>query len=393
MPVELSRGETGAGAPPVSFRGRARTSVNPTRRPGIVPPRLLARAALAARRGLLALADAIVPPQLALFEQGAGLARTQLLHVAARLRIADLLHAGPRAAADLAREIGVHPDALHRALRALASSGVFRLLPDGRFANTRLSSALMAGTPASMRDFLEYLGCSSNVASWADVERTIATGKNGFERVHGMSVWEWFDRHPGEGRTFAAAMSSLTEIDAPAIAAGYPFGELATVCDVAGGRGGLLAEILRRHPGVRGVLLDAPKVLEDAPAFLAARGVAERVRCVPGSFFEAVPGSCDGYVLKDILHDWDDPTCLRILASCRRAMRPGAKLVVAEILVEPLSAASPGALVDVQMMTVCVEGRQRSVSEHQGLLRRAGLEPGRVVALPGAMSLVEGTAA
>jgi hypothetical protein len=360
-------------------------------RAGTVPARLANRAALALRRRLLALADAAVPPQLVLFEQGMGVARTQLLHVAARLDIADHLEAGPLTADALARETGADPDALFRALRALAAGGVFRLLRDGRFENNRASRALRAGAPGSMRSLLQYLGSGPNVNAWADAGRTIQTGKNAFERVHGMSVWDWFTRHPDEERTFADAMGSLAELDASAIATGYPFDGLGRICDVAGGRGVVLAEILRRHPQARGVLFDAPQVVAEAPALLARRGVAERVTCVGGSFFEAVPEGCDAYLLRDVLHDWDDASCLRILATCRRAAPSGARLVVAEVLAERDRAELPAALADVQMMVVCQEGRQRSAAEHQALLARAGFRPGRVVEL-GPVSLLEGIA-
>jgi hypothetical protein len=356
-------------------------------------PRFSARAALALRRRLLALADAVVPPHLALFERGMGVAQSHLLRAAARLGVADRLLQGPRAADDLARDCGVNPDALFRALRALAALGVFALRSDGRFANNRLSLAMRSGAHGTLADFLEYLGSRSNAEAWGDLERTLADGKNAFERVHGTSIWAWLAGHPDEERTFAASMVHLTEIDAPAIAAGYPFGELQCVCDVAGGRGTLLAEVLRRHAKVRGVLLDAAHVVAQAPSFLAQRGVAERVECVAGSFFEEVPEGCDAYLLKDVLHDWDDATCLAILRTCRRAARPGARVVVAELLLERFDASSPGALADVHMMVVCQQGRQRSASEHQALLARAGFRAGRVVRLAGPLGLVEGLAA
>ena len=361
-------------------------------RAGTGPARLAFRAALALRRRLLALADAAVPPQLVLFEQGMGLARTQLLHVAARLGIADHLEAGPLTADTLARETGADPDALFRALRALAAGGVFTLLEGGRFENNRASRALRADGPGSMRALLQYLGSAPNVAAWADAGRTVQSGKNAFERVHGMSVWDWFTRHPDEERTFADAMGSLAELDAPAIATGYPFGELDCICDVAGGRGAVLAEILRRQPRARGVLFDAPQVVAEAPSLLARRGVAERVTCVGGSFFESVPEGCDVYLLRDVLHDWDDAACLRILAACRRAAPTGARLLVAEVLAERECAELPAALADVQMMVICQEGRQRSAAEHQALLARAGFHPGRALQLAGTASLVEGIA-
>jgi O-methyltransferase len=356
------------------------------------PPRLALRAALALRRRLIALSDAVVPAQLVLFEQAMGLGRTQLLRAAARLRLADRLEGGPSTAVELARTVDADPDSVHRVLRALASGGVFVLRPDGRFENNRLSRALRTGAPGSVGSLVEYLGSPSNAAAWADLETTLATGEAAFRRVHGATVWEWLARHRDEERTFADAMSGVTEVDAPAIAVGYPFGELDLVCDVGGGRGALLAEILRRHPRPCGVLFDAPAVLAEARAFLERRGVERRVTCRPGSFFEAVPEGCDAYLLKDVLHDWDDAACLRILAACRRGARPGARLLVAELLLERNDAVSPGALSDVQMMVVCEQGRQRSAAELEALLARAGFRPARVLGLAGAASLVEAIA-
>jgi hypothetical protein len=244
-----------------------------------------------------------------------------------------------------------------------------------------------------MGDLLDYLGSAANSAAWADLAATVATGKSAFERVHGMTVWEWLARHPADERAFAEAMVHLTEIDAPAIAEGYPFGELDRICDVAGGRGALLAEILVRHRRPTGVLLDAPQVVERAAAFLSERGVAHRVERVAGSFFDGVPPGCDAYLLKDVLHDWDDGAAASILAACRRAAPPGARVLVAEVLIERLEAASPGAMIDVQMMVACHEGRQRSAAEHHALMARAGFRPGRVLALPGLLGVVEGIAA
>jgi hypothetical protein len=357
------------------------------------PPGAVVRVALALRAALQRAADAVVPAPYALFELGAGLVRTQLLHAVARLRIADLLEDGPQDAAALAARCGASADALGRALRALASYGVFACRPDGRFENNHLSRALRSSAPASMRDFVEYLGSEANVRAWADVDRTLETGRNAFERVHGTTVWDWFARHPDEGRTFAEAIGRLTELGAPAIASGYPWARHARVCDVGGSRGVLLAEILRRHPTCAGVLFDAPEVAALAPALLAARGVAERVEVRGGDLFQAVPEGCDAYLYKDVLHDWDDAAALRILAACRRAARPGAHLLVAEILIGPGEPAPPAPLVDVQMMTVTCDGRQRSRADLARLLARAGFRLEQVVELPSPFSIVAGVAA
>jgi hypothetical protein len=206
-------------------------------------------------------------------------------------------------------------------------------------------------------------------------------------------VWSWFAEHPDEERRFAGAMRRLTENDAPSIVHGYPWPSEGVVCDVAGGVGTLLAAVLGARPGLRGVLVDAPGVLAEAEGHLASRGVRDRVELVEGDIFERVDAIADTYLLKDVLHDWDDERCERILATVRATMAPGTRLVLVETLQERNDAHPVASLADVQMLTQCDGGRQRSRAELHALLRGAGLEPGEVRATrtPG-LALVEGIA-
>jgi hypothetical protein len=358
--------------------------------PGPVPS-LAIRAILGVRRGLQRLTDRLIPAELAIFEAALGITRTQLLGAAARHRIADHLAGGPRTAAELAALTGLDEGALHRALRGLSSLGVFRLGPDGRFENNRLSGALRSGLLTRTREWVQYFGSASNCAAWCDLEGTLRTGGNAFERVHGMSVWAWFDAHPDERETFAQAMMGMTVQDAPVVATVYPFGEVKRLCDVGGGRGTLLSEVLIRHPHLRGVLYDAPGVIESARELLRRRGVEARVEAVAGSFFESVPAGCDAYMMKNILHDWDDARCGTILAHCRRAMEPGGRLILAEMLVERNDTSSVGPQADLQMMIVCSDGRERSREDFARLLGAAGFKLGRVFPYP-TTSVIEGIA-
>jgi hypothetical protein len=356
------------------------------------PPRFAVGLVLGLRRLLLRAADALVPPQLALFDRIIGLGATQLIRAAVRLGLPDLLEASPRTAADLAQATGADPDALHRTLRGLVAIGLFDLGRDGRFRNNRLSGALRDGAPGSLRNYALYFSSGSNVQAWADFDRTLETGGNAFERVHGATIWDWFDAHPEERETFAGAMGELTELYAPAIACGYPWAEVRRLCDVGGGRGTLLAEILLRHPHLTGVLLDGAGVLDAARPYLAARGVLGRVELVAGSFFEEVPAGCDAYLLKNILHDWDDGRCRVILDCCRRAMTPGKRLLVVETVVEADSVRDLGPLSDLQMMVVCAGGRERSRAELGQLFAECGFRLQRVVATASPMSVLEGLA-
>jgi hypothetical protein len=365
--------------------------ISPKPFPG-APPGFLIRAVLWLRKKIVALANLLAPPEVRVFELTIGAAVTQMMGIAARHRLADRLAARPRTADELAAETGLDADALHRTLRALAGIGIFRLDGDGRFANTRAGNAMRSGRQMRMREYVEYFASPSNLRAWADAEETVRTGKNAFERVHGMSVWDWFDRHPEERETFAQLMMGLTTVDAPIIARLYPWQEVKRVCDVGGGRGTLLSELLIRHDHLRGVLCDAPGVIDSARLLLERRGVMDRVELAAGSIFSDVPAGADAYVLKNVLHDWDDARSLQILGVVRKAMQPGARLIICETLTERNDADSLGCLADVHMMMVCSDGRERGRDDYARLLEASGFRAGRVLAGP-TVSVIEGVAA
>jgi C-methyltransferase len=381
------------------------------------PPRLVAAAALRLRRLLRSAADAVVPAPVALFEQIGGYMHTHLLRAAARLRLADLLAAGPASVEELAARAGAEAEGLGRLLRGLATLGVFERRRDGRYRNNRLSLPLLTGAAASLRDCALYFGSAAQLRAWDQLEGVLAggdgtggsgtggggnpggraadggsgAGGSGFERAHGMDTWEWFERHPEERAAFAGTMVAMTRLYAPGVATGYPFGELRRLCDVGGGHGDLLAEVLLRHPRLAAVLLDSPGMLATARPYLGARGVLARVELVAGSFFAAVPAGCDAYLLKNVLHDWDDERALRILGNCRRAMGPGQRLLVVEAVVEAGTTREIGPLSDLQMMVVC-GGRERGRADYARLFERAGFRLRRVTPAAGPMSVVEGIA-
>lgn len=343
------------------------------------PPRALINAVVALRRALIQLADRLVPAEVALIERATAVPLAMSLRAVADLHIADLLARGPQTAEQLAREAGADPDRLHRVLRYLAGVGIFDLDSEGRFRHNRLSVPLRTDVPGSAASFPAFATLRSMMHAWADFTRTVRTGVSSFDHVHGRSIWAHFEDHPDEAADFDRGMSEITRQAAPLIAQSYPFGEIRRLCDVAGGRGLMLATVLARHPQLEGVLFDRAQVLEAAPALLDAHGVRGRVTLAPGSFFERVPEGCDACMVKDILHDWDDARSVEILSTCRRALAPGARMLIVEILVERNDTDPYGALVDVMMMTVCSEGRQRSVAELQALLTRSGFRPGRVI--------------
>lgn len=345
------------------------------------------------------MADAIVPPQAALLDQVAGIGRTVALHVVAKHRIADLLAGGKKTKDELAAATGLRADLLERLLSSLVAAGIFEVDRAGRYSNNRVSNVLRESSEGSLRAMAEYFGDKLNVLPWAEVGDTLLSAHAGggwpFEKVYGSNVWDYFAKAEDKGKLFGQAMAELTAIDAPTLAAGYDFGRFARICDVAGGRGMLLSAILARHRTPHGVLFDEAHVLADVAELLRARGLAARVDCVAGSFFEKVPPGCDAYVLKDILHDWDDARCVRILGNVRSAMSstPNARVLVCELPIDHTRPEYPAPISDLQMLVVCAGGRQRSIEEFRSLFASANLRLETVHHLSLPMSIFEGVAA
>jgi hypothetical protein len=313
-----------------------------------------------------------------------GYRATQLLSVAAVLGLSDHLDNGPRSSADLATAVACDPDALHRLLRGLASLDVYEELPDGRFASTSLG-ALLRSDGASMRGWAALLGSSAHWQAWGALLHSVRTGENAFTSVHGQSVWDFRADRPEEGALFDAAMTSVSRQVAASILNAYDFGRFSTVVDVAGGQGSVLAAILARHPGTRGILFDQPHVVTAAPQLLADAGVQDRCEIVGGDMFQEIPAGGDAYVMKAILHDWQDPEAIAILRACRRAMGASATLVVIERV---LDGTLEAALSDLNML-VAAGGRERTLSQFETVLLEADLRMTRTVPSASGWAVIE----
>jgi len=319
---------------------------------------------------------------------------SQLVHVAAKLGLADLLKAGPRSPAELARSTGSDPRALHRVLRALASLGVFAERKDGRFGLTPLAATLRSDRPDSMRAFAMMMVEDYNWQAWGDVGQSVRNGQAAFDRVHGMRIFDYLGRQPEKARTFGEAMTSISGAENPAVAAAYDFSKVGTLVDVGGSHGHLLAAILKANPKLRGVLFDLPRVLEQArqAPYVGAREIAGRMDLVPGDFFASVPKGADAYMMKYILHDWDDDLCVKILENCRRAMAPGGRILVVDTVIPSGNDPHWGKLLDINML-VGTGGRERTRSEFAEVFARAGLKVRRVIPTACPLSIVEGVSA
>jgi hypothetical protein len=288
---------------------------------------------------------------------------SQAIHVAATLGIADQLAEGARSAGQLAAATNTHEPSLYRLLRALAAVGVLREDPDRRFTLTPLGEGLRHDAADSPAAWAAFVGRPYHWSAWSHLLHSVRTGENAFTALHGADVWAYRAEHPEESDVFDAAMTALSRRLAAAVLDAYDFGAYEVVADIGGGRGALLSAILARHPHARGVLFDQPAVVA---------GVAlERCRTVGGNFFEDVPGGASAYILKAVLHDWEDKPAVAILRTIRRAAPEGSALLIIERRLGPPNAEPAAKLSDLNML-VGPGGRERTRDEYAALLETAG---------------------
>lgn len=327
----------------------------------------------------------------AMLERIAAYWQSQLVYVAAKLGIADVLVEGPLTVDEIAARVGAHPPHLGRVLRALASVGIFASDPHGRFHLTRLAQTLRSDHPESLRDFALMLVDDFNWSAWGALEHSVRTGVSAFEHVHGAPAFPWMHEHPEKEKMFSASMASLSVMENAAVARAYAFGKLRKVVDVGGAHGHLLVAILRSYVKLRGVLFDQPSVIEEAAknGFITAADVANRCEAVGGDFFESVPAGADAYVMKYIVHDWDDEKGARILQNCRKAMADDGRVLVIDHLVAAGNRFDWGKLIDVNMM-VMMGSKERTKDEFRQLFARAGLRLKRVIRTASSLSILEG---
>ena len=317
----------------------------------------------------------------------------RLIHIAAKLKLADLLKDGPRTAAHLATATGVHAPALYRVLRALASIGVFAETNRGRFKLTPLAATLQTGVPASLRGWALMINEKYTWDAWEELLYGVKTGEIPFLKAHGVPPFEYLEKHPEDLEVFGESMTSLSGTENPTIAAAYKFSGVRTLIDVGGGHGSLLATILKANPKLKGVLFDQLSVIGRAQKdqHVTAKGIAERCTLESGSFFEAVPAGGDAYIMKYILHDWNDEQCVKILENCRAAMNEKGRVLVVDNVIPPGNDPSWGKLLDIQMLII--GGRERTKKEFAAMFTQAGLKMTRVVPTKCPLSIVEGVRA
>jgi SAM-dependent methyltransferase len=317
-----------------------------------------------------------------------GFMATPAISVAATLGIADLVAETPRTAEELTQATNTHGPSLRRLLHFLTSLGVFAEDAAGRYRQTPLSETLRSDHPLSFRGSAILFGSEFIWRPWGDLRVTIATGQPAFNLVFGTTFFDYLAAHPDDAANFNAAMTSGSLVELPQILAAYDFSHFERIVDVGGGQGALLQGILSANPKVRGVLVDLPSVVAGAAALLSG-AIAERCEVVGGDFFQEVPQGADAYVMRVVVHDWNDEDALKILRNCRRAIRPDGKLLLIESVLKPPNEPDPGSFNDLTMLVVAPGGKERTEAEFRSLLREAGFSLMRVIPATGLTSIIE----
>jgi hypothetical protein len=313
---------------------------------------------------------------------------TQVVHVFATLNIADSLADGPKTSEALARLTATDHDTLRRLLRTAVGFGLLEEPRPDSFTLLPLGALLRSGAPGSLRDYIIAMVGPSFWLPWGQLEQAIRQGKEAFTDVFGMNIWDYYAQHPNEARHFANAMGNISAVVADAVVALYDASTYRTIVDVGGSHGTLLAALLQANPAAKGMLFDRPNVIVEAQQAISGRGLNERVELVGGDFFEEVPPGADLYLLKWILHDWDDAQSLIILKNIHRVAASHSKLLIVERLLPSAPEPSPVHLMDLHML-VLAGGRERSREEFEALLSSAGYRLERVMPLPHSLNLIE----
>jgi hypothetical protein len=328
------------------------------------------------------------PPAQQIMQMITGHWVAQVVGTAARLGVADVIAKGVAKSDDIAGATGASPDALYRLLRAGATVGLFREGDARHFTLTPVGEMLREDVPGSFRHFAIAELDTAHWLPWGRLHEAVTSGRSQSEAALGKTPWAYYAAHPEDERHFAIAMSNVSALVAAQAAEALDLSGVRRIVDVGGSHGSLLAALLRKAPEARGVLFDQPQVVAGAEPALRAQGLADRVERVGGDFFASVPAGGDLYLLKHIIHDWDDARSEQILASCRKAMGPASRLVLLEMWLPDEPQPSFASLMDLNML-VMLDGRERTRAEYEALLRKAGLHLGRVTQLPPLAAMFE----
>lgn len=328
-------------------------------------------------------------PHEILWRMTSGCLLSQAIHIATKLDIPGLLKDGPKSSVELAQATNTHAPSLYRLLRALASAGIFVEDDQRSFELTPLGQLLRRDVPGSMAAAGLLFGSTLQWETLGELLYSLQTGKPSFEHHFGMNIWQYYSSHPEEWELFQYAMSSFSAAESHAILQAYDFSPFQTAVDVAGGQGQLLVSILKAYPAIRGTLLELPDVVRQAEGVFKAADVDGRCEAVSGDMFVSIPADRDLYIMKTVIHDWQDEQARALLQQCHAAMPAHAKLLVISEVIAPANAPDSSKFMDLTML-VSFGGCERTATEFEALFDATGLKLNRIIPTHSPLKIIEG---
>ncbi|MBL0137191.1 MAG: methyltransferase [Bacteroidetes bacterium] len=318
-----------------------------------------------------------ISPSTQMMQMITGFWTSCCIYNAAKLNVADLLHKDAMSCEQLAESTRTNASSLYRMMRALASVGIFSENEKGEFANTTLSETLRSDLPGSMKAMaIAQLG--DHYPAWGNLLYSLKTGNTAFEKVEGMNVWKYYETHPEEGLNFMKAMTGSTNAAIQNVIPMYDFSSAKTIVDIGGGNGVFLMAILDKAPQATGIVFDEEYVVDETIKTIEERGFSKKCSVSAGNFFEAVTEGADIYLMKHVLHDWNDEQSVQILRNCSEAMHSGSKMLVIEAVIPTGNTRHPGKFMDINMMAM-TGGKERTEAEYASIFEQSGLKLARVI--------------
>ncbi|MCK9219665.1 MAG: methyltransferase [Bacteroidales bacterium] len=352
------------------------------------PPVWLVKAIQIFRDSLIRLNKKMFPGNVVLYEQFQSFWVLPSLYVAAKLDIATCLKSGPLSSKTIAQRVNANDTNITRILRALCSQGIFKQLKDGRFALNNLAMGLLNESGSLRYMILHHLG-PINWNLMSNLEYAVKSGHDAFTNKYGEPIYDYLRHHPDEYSTFDQSMSNLSDLSLTPILNAYNFSKFPVIADIGGGEGFFLANILKRNKSSRGILFDLPEALEKAPTMLEHFGTHQRIDIIPGDFFKEVNFSADLYLLKNIIHNWDDQHCILLLKNISRQIKPDSRLIIFEMMIHDNNLAELVKLLDIQMLATMPGGKERTREEFAFILKESGFELTKIIPTIAPICLIE----
>jgi ubiquinone/menaquinone biosynthesis C-methylase UbiE/predicted transcriptional regulator len=331
---------------------------------------------------------ALTPANVAVFEMAQQFWIAKSIGVACELNVAEIIGKETKLVDDIAKEANVDSKSLYRLLRALANEGVFKEEKAKRFSNTKKSASLIS-SEYSMKYMIQHQLNTDNWAALNELKYSVTTGKSAVRKLFGEGIFEHIGKDTEKNDLYNKAMINTSEITGEAILGAYDFSGIQRLVDVGGGQGRLLAGIMRKYPQMKGVLLDMPHVVEGAESLFENQGISNNLEIMAGSFFDIMPADCDGYILKNILHNFDDEKSVEILKKIRNAISPKGRLIIIEMIIPKFNKSSYAKLFDLQMLLGSDGSKERTEEEYEDVFNKAGFELSRIVDLVSPFSVIE----